>query len=327
MESQESKQAGLFSAIFVSMRIGHWIKNGFVLAPLLFSMSFNDPDAWVKALAATFAFGLLSSGVYLINDICDRNRDRAHPVKRDRPIASGSLSVSVAAVFAIVLVVAGMAVSVAVAMPIDQTQPLGGWAVVVWAGGYFVLNLLYSFWLKSHIIIDVIIVALGFVLRAMAGAAAISTPVSPWLVVCTFTLCLFIALTKRRGEILSLLPDQAAEARPVSKAYDMKDIDYMVTVSSAMAILTYCLYCLAPGTVNRIGSAHMVWTIPIVLYGMFRFNRITSQAASQDPAKVLLRDRIMWLVLIGYVVATGLILVYGSSDAVRSILDVDLITA
>ena len=308
------------------MRIGHWIKNGFVLAPLLFSMSFDDPDAWVKALAATFAFGLLSSGVYLINDICDRNRDRAHPVKRDRPIASGQLPVSVAAVFAIVLVIAGMAVSVAVAMPLDQTQPLGGWAVVVWAAGYFVLNLLYSFWLKSHIIIDVIVVALGFVLRAMAGAAAISTPVSPWLVVCTFTLCLFIALTKRRGEILSLLPDQAAKARPVSKAYDIKDIDYMVTVSSAMAILTYCLYCLAPGTVNRIGSAHMVWTIPIVIYGMFRFNRITSQAASQDPAKVLLRDRIMWLVLIGYVVATGLILVYGSADAVRSILDMDLIT-
>ncbi len=327
MVSQESKQTGLFSAIFVSMRVGHWIKNGFVLAPLLFSMSFNDPDAWLKALAATFAFGLLSSAVYLVNDICDRNRDRAHPVKRDRPIASGQLSVAVAAVVAVVLVIAAMAVAVSVAMPVDQTQPLGGWALVVWAGAYFVLNLLYSLWLKSHTIIDVIVVALGFVLRAMAGAAAISTPVSPWLVVCTFTLCLFIALTKRRGEILSLPAEMAAQARPASRGYELKDIDYMVTVSSSMAILTYCLYCLAPGTVNRIGSAHMVWTIPIVIYGMFRFNRITGQGGSDDPAGVLLRDRIMWLVLTGYVVATGLILVYGSADAVRSILDMDLITS
>ncbi len=185
-----------------------------------------------------------------------------------------------------------------------------------------VLNLLYSFWLKAHMIIDVIVVALGFVLRAMAGAAAISVPVSPWLVVCTFTLCLFIALTKRRGEIAALPPESAAAARATNRAYEPGDIEHMLTVSAALAILTYSLYCLAPRTVTNVGSGHMVWTIPLVIYGTFRYYRLSHRASRSDPLRVLVGDKIMWIVLGVYVVLSAIIIKFGSHEAVRTILDV-----
>ena len=321
----DSSQRGWLWPIVEAMRPGHWIKNSFVVAPVLFSMRFVEPLACVQALVAGGAFCLLSSGVYLLNDVCDRQADRAHPVKRRRPVASGRLSPSVAAAAGILLMIAGITVAVGMSLPLRSDQPLYGSALILWAGCYLVLNLLYSFWLKAHMIIDVIVIALGFVLRAMAGAAAISVPVSPWLVVCTFTLCLFIALTKRRGEIAALPPESAAAARATNRAYEPGDIEHMLTVSAALAILTYALYCLAPGTVSRVGSAHLVWTIPIVVYGMFRYNRITRNASDYDPVSVMLRDRIMWIVLVGYVVWTGLILTYGGHPSVAGIVDVNIL--
>lgn len=313
-------------AVAEAMRVSHWIKNAFVAAPLLFAGQFGNGEAWLQCLAAVGAFCLLSSAVYLINDICDRNRDAAHPDKCNRPIPSGRLSVFGAGVAAFFLLAAGSGIVAAVGfMDYDSASPLHGLGLPVWTAVYLVLNILYSFWLKSKAIIDVIIVALGFVLRAMAGAAAISVPISPWLVVCTFTLCLFIALTKRRSEILSLPAEQVVAARDANRGYDRGTLEHMLTVSTAVAIMAYCLYCLAPRTVGRLGSAHMVWTIPLVIYGMFRFYRMTQWNPRRDPVSLLVRDRIMWIVLAAYVVVSGVIVKYGSHESVRSVLDFEIL--
>ncbi len=301
------------------MRPHHWVKNILVMAPILFSNNFGSLWAWERTIAVAVAFCLLSSSIYLINDIADREADRAHPVKRNRPIASGRLGIGVAVSWSIVLMVLGLGLAVAVEiLTYNPAHPLHGLQLVVWTLAYVVLNLLYSFWLKHHVIVDVIAVAMGFVLRAMAGAAAIAVPISPWLVVCTFTLCLFIALTKRRGEIITL-NEQAGAARAANRQYDLADLEHMVTVSTSMALLTYSLYCLSIMTINRIHSAHMIWTIPLVVYGMFRYSQLTRKAGKSDAVLVLIHDKVLWCVVAAYVVLVILVLKYG--PAVGSILE------
>lgn len=305
------------------MRPRHWVKNAFVAAPLLFARQFDDPTAWGRSLSAVAAFCLLSSGVYLINDVCDRRADRAHPVKSRRPVASGRVSVAAAVVAAAVLLAVGLGISLAVEFTArDGSRPMAGYGLLVWTGGYLLMNLAYSLWLKNHAVVDVILVAMGFVFRAMAGAAAIVVPISPWLVLCTFTLCLFIALCKRRSEISELPGDTAAVVRTANRAYDAPDLEHMLTVSTALAILTYSLYCVAPRTVAQLGSAHMIWTVPLVVYGLFRYGRIARRAGGSDPIELLVRDKVMWLVVAAYVLLAGLIITYGSRSGLREILDV-----
>ena len=174
---------GTLGAIVEAMRPTHWVKNAFVVAPIIFANRIGSLAAWGLCAAGVGAFCLLSSSVYLINDVCDRRGDRVHPSKRNRPVASGRLSPGAALVAAIVLAAVGLGIAAAVCgqYRVDG-MALHGWGLLVWAAAYFALNLAYSTWLKRKIIVDVIIVALGFVLRAMAGAAAIGVPVSPWLV-------------------------------------------------------------------------------------------------------------------------------------------------
>lgn len=311
------------AAFIEAMRPTHWVKNAFVAAPLLFARRFAEPAAWVACLAAVGAFCLLSSAVYLLNDVCDRRKDQAHPVKRNRAVASGRLSLTAALLGAMWLAVAGgVLVAVAMAVPLERrSDTLAGWGLALWTGLYLLLNLLYSLWLKDRVVVDVILVAFFFVLRAMAGAAAIAVPISPYLVVCTFSLCLFIALTKRRGEMLSLGAAQAAQARRPQRAYDPVNLEHMLTVSAAVAVMTYMLYCVAPRTVHMVGSAHMIWTIPLVVYGLFRFYLLTRKSGAQDPVVVLARDKVMWLVLLAYAVLVMLVLKLGGRPGLRDILD------
>lgn len=323
MHSGLPADGGRFAALIEAMRPQHWIKNAFVVAPILFSGHFTELSYWALSVQAVVAFCLLSSAIYLLNDVCDRRRDLAHPVKCHRAIPSGRLGVSRAILAAIVLAVVGFGLVVAVGVAgYDRTQPLYGVGVGVWTGLYVVLNLLYSFWLKNRSIVDVLIVAMGFVLRAMAGAAAINVPISPWLVVCTLTLCLFIALAKRRSEIIELPDEHVGIVRPANLGYTKDLLQHMLTVSSALAILTYSLYCLAPRTVRNLGSGHMIWTIPLVIYGMFRYYRISSRAVGGDPVMALITDKIMWIVLVIYAVLSGIIIKFGSLQEVRAILDV-----
>jgi len=320
------KASRSLGAIVEGMRVRHWTKNAFVAAPLLFSGRFADPYAWVECLVAIVAFCALSSGVYLINDVCDRRRDGAHPVKSTRPVASGRLSVVTAVSVAVAHLAVGLVLAAAVVwFTHGPDLPLAGLGPLVWALAYLVTNLLYSFWLKAHMIVDVIAVAMGFVFRAMAGAAAIAVPISPWLVVCTFTLCLYLALSKRRGEIVQLPPERAGATRETAGAYRLEDIRHMLSVSAALAILTYALYCLAPRTVHRIGSAHMIWTLPLVVYGIFRYHRISLDLPKGDLVSVLLYDKIIWLTVAAYVVLVAVIIHFGGHPAVRSVLDAEIL--
>jgi len=324
MSSQEdifpapSSRRGL-SALVEAMRPIHWVKNVFVLAPVVFAHKFDDLDSWIRCLWAAAVFCLLASGVYLLNDLVDRQGDQQHPVKRHRPVASGRLSVSTALLAGLVFLSAGLLMAAGAKW--FWPGSMGGLGLLAWACAYVLITLLYSYWLKKHPIVDVIVVSLGFVLRAMAGAAAIDVPVSPWLVVCTFTLCLFIALTKRRSEV-AFLDETASAARGANAGYDMADLNVMISVASAMAIITYALYCLSPHTIERtVRSANMVWTIPLVVYGVFRFNRLTS-LSGRDPIYVLARDRAMQAVLVLYIIATLLIIQFGGSEFFRDILEV-----
>lgn len=318
-----SRPRGLF-ALPEAMRPGHWVKNGFVVVPILFGGRYTSPEAWGHCLLALASFCLLSSAVYLVNDILDRQADRQHPRKRRRPIASGRLSVSLAASAAVVLVAAALGMT-AIAAIWPSTGPavaLGGWALAIWACSYCLLNLLYSTWLKHHVYIDVIAIALGFVLRAMAGAAAVAVGISPWLVVCTFTLCLFLGFTKRRGEMLQLSEAQARASRRTHGAYELPELNRLITISAGLAIMTYALYCLAPRTVEHLGSAHMIWTIPLVVYGVFRYDGISRRTGGGDVVEVLGHDWPMWATVGLYLLLSGLVIQFGRHASLAGILDV-----
>lgn len=343
-----SSLAASLWALLQALRPAHWVKNGFVVAPILFSGRLFDLQAWERCLLAVIVFSLLSSAVYLINDICDRNSDRLHPDKRYRPLASGRLSVGLAGTAAVVLALAGLALAAILAVPCLKTiferkgvdlsflpemfgagscaesPPLAGVGLLVWATIYFVLNVAYSLRLKWYTVIDVSVVAFGFVLRAMGGAAAIAVPVSPWLVICTFTFCLFLALAKRRSELNEFSAEDAGKIRRVHRGYRVDDLDFMLTTTTAIAIMSYCLYCLAPRTVERFGSANMIWTIPLVMYGIFRFIRIGRRIHKGDLVSVLLVDRVLWLVVLLYSALSAAIIYFGKHPVVQNILEVHL---
>ncbi|MBS3820412.1 MAG: decaprenyl-phosphate phosphoribosyltransferase [Planctomycetes bacterium] len=309
-------------ALLEAMRPRHWVKNVFVMAPLIFARRFDSPQAWALAALAFAVFCLLSSAVYLVNDMCDRRGDQAHPDKRNRPIASGRLSTPLAAMAATALVAAAGALAAVVCVnPMGESLATAR-LFVLWAGVYLLEGLFYSLAFKRVAILDVIIIAFGFVLRAMAGAAAIGVPTSPWLVLCTFTLCLYVALSKRRGEIEQLGEDISARARSTNRSYDRTELDRMLTVSVGLAIMSYCLYCLSPRTVEAFGSANMIWTAPLVIYGMFRYDRVSRRRGRGDVVSVLMCDRTMWLVLLAYVLLAGAIIRYGAQPPLQNLLDV-----
>jgi decaprenyl-phosphate phosphoribosyltransferase len=312
-------------AFVQAMRPRHWVKNGFVLVPLVFSGRFRDGESWVLSVLATLSFCLLSSAIYLLNDLCDAEADRNHPVKRLRAVASGRLSRKLAAAGAGVLLLLGLGLAGAVMAILDAYAPQEGrvyaWGFLAWAGAYVVLNLLYSLWLKSRPGVDVILISLGFVLRAMGGASAIAVPFSPWLIMCTFSLCLFIALTKRRSEVIELPPAQRSAARPSSTTVSLAEVEHKIAVTAAVALVMYILYCLADGTVRRFGSAHMIWTVPLVTYGLFRYDRLTRQAGQNDPVEVLVRDKVMWMLMGLYIVLVAALRTYGAAGWTKSLLD------
>lgn len=315
-----------FGAFVESMRVVHWVKNAFVAAPILFAGRIGDWRAWEECLMAVAAFCLLSSGIYMINDVLDLSADRAHPVKCRRAVASGRLKVAPACIGGAAFILGGLGIAAMMGVAgYDPGKPLMGMGAMVWPFIYVLLNVLYSVGLKNVPVVDVLIVSLGFVLRAMTGASAIGAAISPWLVVCTLCLCLFIALTKRRGELEVADTASGEASRSARTGYSAGEIDYMLAVSSAMAILTYTLYCLSPGTVSRVRSAHMVWTIPLVIYGIFRYSRISRRTSQGDPMRALVSDRAMWIVVGAYVLLTEAIFQYGHTGFFRDILDVGLL--
>jgi 4-hydroxybenzoate polyprenyltransferase len=262
-----------------SLRPGQWAKNLFVLAPLVFGSRLGDAVAVTRALLALLAFCCAASAVYLINDLRDREEDRRHPLKRLRPLAAGTLGVP-AAVAAVLLLVAAVAV-VAVF--------LGAGFVRILAA-YLALNLLYTLWFKHMVILDVMCIGTFFVLRVLAGAEATRVQVSSWLFLCTTFLALFLAFSKRRHE-LTLLADGAASQRPVLDHYSPAFLDQMINVVTASAVVSYALYAVAPETVAKFHTQGLIYTIPLVLFGIFRYLYLMYQRSEQrNPTEAILGD-------------------------------------
>jgi 4-hydroxybenzoate polyprenyltransferase len=269
-------------------RPSHWLKNLFVFAAILFAREKTpegvrvlalQPEAWLEVVKAFIAFCLASSAIYTLNDVLDRKEDARHPEKRRRPVASGETGVGTALVMAAVLAAGAIAVSAGLAMPFPLTVAL-----------YLAVMLAYVLGLKRVAVLDVLILAVGFVIRAYAGAVAIDVWVSPWLILCTLTLALFLGFAKRESERVALGP-AAAETRLIEwSLYDEKSLEHMMTVSAALALVTYMLYTVSPESIARVGHPWMFLTVLPVVYGVFRFYRMAIAGRAADPVDLVRRD-------------------------------------
>lgn len=263
-----------------SMRPQQWLKNLLLLAPLLFAKSLGDSSRIAEAIFGFVIFCALSSGVYLLNDVLDLEKDRKHPVKSTRPIASGRVGVKTATTLLVALLSAAL-VAGFVLSPAFGAVGLA----------YVVMNIAYSFWLKEMVILDVMIIAFGFVLRALAGALAIQVEISPWLILCTILLSLFLAFCKRRRE-LELLADDATAHRPALREYSVGFLDQMISITTASTVVCYSFYTISPEVEEKLGTRHLFVTIPFVLYGIFRYLYLVHQRGEGgNPASSLLTDR------------------------------------
>ena len=269
----------MIRALLVSMRPMQWAKNVFVLAaPLFGKRLFDSADILLVALAFS-AFSVVSSGVYLLNDILDRQRDREHPQKEHRPIAAGKLPVGVAAVAAALLVCAGIAGGTLVNAGLGQVLLL-----------YVAIQVVYSVWLKQVVLVDVFCIASGFVLRVMAGAVVLDLYLSSWLILTTIFLSLFLALCKRRAEVV-LLEERGENHRETLREYLPAFLDQIIAVSTASVILCYSLYTLDARTVAEFGTRNLVFTVPFVIFGIFRYVFLVHlRRGGASPVRTLLRD-------------------------------------
>lgn len=290
------------------MRPVHWIKNIFVFAALVFARQFQLPlDELLGALAKTFGafacFSLAASAMYIVNDLVDRRTDSIHPERRHRPLAAGRVKVPTAGAMACVCGVAALAGGALL-------TPLLG--VIIAA--YIVQTVLYSLVLRHVMILDCVVIALGFCLRAVAGAVVIDVSISPWLVICTFALCLFLAFSKRRGEIAQLQANSEAFRKTLGE-YTPELLAHMLNVTSVLAVVCFLLYAMDRRTEELLGTTDLVYTTPFVLYCIFRFSALTQKGVYSDPVRLILRDRpfqvgiVLWgilSVLIVYGVRNGL---------------------
>jgi len=288
------------AALAVSVRPEQWTKNLLVFAGLLFGGRLFDATA---ALAATWTFVLfsaLSGAIYLFNDVRDRDGDRRHPIKRLRPIAAGELQASTALLAAAALIAGGVFGAFLV-------NP----ALAGISAAYAALLVLYSLALKHFVIIDVMTIAAGFVLRAIAGAVAVSVPISSWLLACTTLLALFLGLSKRRHELL-LLGGGSEDHRPVLDEYSPYLLDQMISVVTASTVIAYTVYATSPDTAARLGTSHLGVTVPFVLYGIFRYLYLVhKKRGGGSPSTLLLSDRPL-LLCVGMWVGTVVLLMYSS---------------
>jgi len=282
----------MLKALIKTMRPRQWIKNGFVFFALIFDRQLFLLDPFLRTLAGFFLFFLISSAVYLFNDIADVDADRNHPEKKFRPIASGQLPIRAAWAAALLLV--------AISLPLAYLLSVGFFVVLT---TYLVINLLYSRWLKHVPILDVLIIAFGFVLRVAAGVTLITVErFSPWLYVITLLFSLYIGLGKRRAEI-NLLSQGAIAHRKVFEGYTLPLLDQYITIVSGMTIIAYSLYTFSAP--NLPVNHTMMLTIPFVIYGIFRYLQLIQIGhAAGSPDEVALKDRplqiavVLWLLTV-----------------------------
>ena len=288
----------LVLALLVSLRPRQWVKNLFVFAGVIFSQQLLTPRIW-PALAAFAIFCGLSGAIYLFNDVADRDKDRLHESKRLRPVASGALPLGAAVGFGVLLLAGCLAAAF-------RLSPSFGLVALA----YGALLTAYSVWLKHVVILDVLTVAAGFVLRAVAGAVAVDVEISGWLLICTILIALFLALGKRRHEYRSLTGDAAAH-RPILAEYSEGFLDQMISVVTASTVITYALYTMSAETVAKFHTRLLPLTLPFVLYGIFRYLYLLYRRdLGGNPSDLLVTDRGLLLDALLWMLAT-LAIIYG----------------
>jgi 4-hydroxybenzoate polyprenyltransferase len=260
------------------MRPKHWTKNVFVFAALVFGQQITVPLAIGRAIGAFFCFCLAASAIYIFNDIIDRDTDSLHPEKRKRPIAAGSVGINSAIMVSAFCAAAAIIVSFVLARSL---------AVVVLA--YIVLMIFYSLLFKRMMILDCVVISIGFCLRAIAGAVVLDVFISPWLIICTFALCLFLAFSKRRGEII-LLGKNSDSFRQTLAGYTPELLAHMLDVTSGLAVVCFLLYAMDDQTLRIFGTNNLVYTTPLVLYCIFRFSLLIQQGRYSDPLELIYKD-------------------------------------
>jgi 4-hydroxybenzoate polyprenyltransferase len=283
-------------ALLKMTRPKQWTKNLIIFAGLDFSESLFNLDLLGKAVLAFILFSLLSGSVYIINDILDLEKDRKHPQKSKRPLPSGEAKIPFALGFAILLAIFSLGISF--------LQSLSFGLVAL---SYFLLITLYSLFLKNIAILDVLSISLGFVLRVIAGAVIVKVLISPWLLICTTLLALFLALAKRRHELV-LLEEKAIEHRLILREYTPRLLDQMISVATASTLMAYSLYTIWPETVEKFETKNLLLTIPFVLYGIFRYLYLVYRKdMGGSPEIILMKDRpliisiILWLLVVMFV--------------------------
>jgi len=265
------------------MRPLHWTKNMFVFAALIFGQKLGEPLAVGRAIGGFFCFSLAASAVYIFNDIIDRKTDSLHPEKRNRPIAAGSVSVGSATLVSILCAIAAIVGSFFLAH---------NFALIILI--YVVLMILYSLFLKRMMILDCVIISIGFCLRAIAGVVVLQQVyeevfISPWLIICTFALCLFLAFSKRRSEIAELGEDSESFRQTLS-GYTPELLAHMLDVTSGLAVVCFLLYAMDDRTLRLFGTNNLVYTTPLVLYCIFRFSALIQKGKFSDPVQLTLHD-------------------------------------
>jgi 4-hydroxybenzoate polyprenyltransferase len=280
------------------LRPTQWLKNVFLFAPLIFSKHLFETTYFWRETLAFVGFCLVSSIVYVMNDIADREADKLHPIKRNRPLASELLHTSDAVVIVLMLLAFVISLTPYLSMQFWYTVALYGF-----------LNLAYSFWLKQVVIVDVFIIAAGFMLRVLAGVFAIEVVISSWLILCTLFVSVFLAVSKRRGELLLSTATDSYASRPVLKQYDVAFLDQMMTVAASGMAISYALYTVAERTVNIFGTENLIFTTVFVLFGIFRYIFLMRERRTDDnPMRLLLSDAplviniLLWLLACVFII-------------------------
>ena len=294
------------------LRPSHWSKNIFVFAALIFGKDLLGPADEVllavgSAIGGFVCFSLAASSIYIFNDIVDREADRLHPEKCNRPIAAGGVSIGSAAVLSVICAIAAIVGSFMLAQAL---------AIIIVM--YIVLMVLYSVLLKQMMILDCVVVSIGFCLRAVAGAVVVGVFISPWLVICTFALCLFLGFGKRRSEIAQLR-ENSEYFRKTLAGYTPELLAHMLDVTSGLAIVCFLLYAMDERTLRTFGTTNLVYTTPLVLYCVFRFSALIQKGKYSGPVQLILRDRpfqlgfTLWvLACIGVIYADKLAISFGN---------------
>lgn len=287
--SQILEKKSYLSNILNLIRVKHYIKNFLIFIPIIFSLNYTNFSLIIREILAFISFSFSASFIYIVNDIVDRDKDKIHPIKKYRPIASGSVPIVQAISVAIILI----SVSIWLALILNVNSFL-----II--SGYLFLNLLYSFGLKNIPIIDVSIIALGFILRVLIGGTSIYVPISNWLLLTIFTLSFYLGFAKRRNEISKV--SASNETRKVLKNYNINFLDKAMNSMLTLSIAFYALWSVNGQVTKSFNSNKLIATVPIVLLGMFRYSLLVEGDSYGDPTDVILSDKLLQIIIIGYII-------------------------